>query len=724
MVARGLARGVRVLMLAGAAATAAVVMEQPAVEAHGTEARFVQLLQWKKEHIARVFGVQASLGAGAPRGAVEYNALQMQVIDKEMCVTGGVLAFDVDNGYAFDVDETVTLDITYAPALSGPFVVAWDKNGGTGSGSIDVTPEAGEGLKTVSLTLDRARFAGQGVQGTDFAIGSRTSIALCDVAISRSGTTKAPTTFGEIRVTVRDKATREIGPARLGIYDATGRAPLASDQALMLQRFADDLRMLPVNMRTTWPSENRQAFYVNGRYGARLPVGTYELVATRGHEYRSYKSSFEVKLGAVTEVTIDLERYADMPSEGWYSGDAHIHLTRDQVEDPLVWGMSAAEDVHVGNVLEMGNILTTHFRQPKEWGPDSRYSPDRRHYIVSGLEGPRTGQMGHTIHHNIPELIQASPDKYFLYTEAFQRSQDIGGISGFAHAGVGFNGTRGMALTTPFGLVDFIEVLQGGRVQEESWYRFLDMGYKITPAAGSDWPYTDFPGVVRNYVKLDGPLDLDRWFEAFDAGKTYVTNGPFIDFTINGKTMGEELRVKRGATLNVEASARLNPDIDKLSRLELIILSDVAATAAANGADNVQMRHQMKAEHGMWVAVRALGERQAPPPVAGQPQRPSGGTIIAHSAPIYVIVDGEPSWNFRKLSDLVRFQKDKLQELLSTPIDPPEDLEVWETRDLLLSEWAKQRPMLEPVVAEAIKEYDKLLERARPFMARYPTDSN
>lgn len=281
-----------------------------------------------------------------------------------------------------------------------------------------------------------------------------------------------------------------------------------------------------------------------------------------------------------------------------------------------------------------------------------------------------------------------------------------------------------MALTTPFGLVDFIEVLQGGRVQEESWYRFLDMGYKITPAAGSDWPYTDFPGVVRNYVKLDGPLDLDRWFEAFDAGKTYVTNGPFIDFTINGKTMGEELRVKRGATLNVEASARLNPDIDKLSRLELIILSDVAATAAANGADNVQMRHQMKAEHGMWVAVRALGERQAPPPVAGQPQRPSGGTIIAHSAPIYVIVDGEPSWNFRKLSDLVRFQKDKLQELLSTPIDPPEDLEVWETRDLLLSEWAKQRPMLEPVVAEAIKEYDKLLERARPFMARYPTDSN
>jgi hypothetical protein len=720
---RGVASGVRVLLLVGAACAAALSFQQPAVEAHGTEARFVQLLQWRKEHIARVFGVQASLGARAGRAAVEYNALQMQVIDKHMCVVGGVLAFDVDNAYAFDVDEDVQLDVTYAPALSGPFVVAWDQNGGTGSGTIDVTPEAGEGVKTVSLTLNRARFAGQGVQGTDFAIGSNAGVALCDVKIARSGTTRVPTAFGEVRLTVRDKATREIGPARLGIYDNTGRAPLASDDALMLQRFADDLRMLPVNPRTTWPSDNRQAFYVDGRYATRLPVGTYELVATRGHEYRSFKSTFEVKLGQTVDLTIDLERYADMPSAGWYSGDAHIHLTRDEVEDPLVWGMSAAEDVHVGNVLEMGNILTTHFRQPKAWGVDSRYSANRRHYIVSGLEGPRTGQMGHTIHHNIPELIHANPEKYFMYTEAFQRSQDIGGISGFAHAGVGFNGTRGMALTTPFGLVDFIEVLQGGRVQSDSWYRFLDMGYRVSPAAGSDWPYTDFPGVVRNYVKLDGPLDLDKWFDAFEAGRTYVTNGPLIEFTINGRTMGEELRVKRGTALTIEASARLNPDIDKLSRLELVVLSDVAATAPASG-DRAQLRHQIRADHGMWVAVRALGEREAPAPVPGQPQRANSGTIIAHSAPIYIVVDGEPSWNLKRLPDLVRFQKDKLQELLTTPIDPPEDLEVWETRDLLLREWARQKPLLEPVVAEAMKLYDELLARSRPFLARYPTDSN
>lgn len=66
-------------------------------------------------------------------------------------------------------------------------------------------------------------------------------------------------------------------PARVGMCDETGRAPLASDRALMLQRYADDLRMLPVNQRTFWPSANRQAFYVDGRYEGRVPAAKYEL---------------------------------------------------------------------------------------------------------------------------------------------------------------------------------------------------------------------------------------------------------------------------------------------------------------------------------------------------------------------------------------------------------------------------------------------------------------
>ncbi len=704
--------GIRWMCVTGLVAGAAgAIAPSPRLEAHGTEARFVELLQWKKEHIAKVYGVGTSaLGVQGSRALLTERSLQMKVIDNKACVIGSIIAFDVDNNYAFDVDETVTLTMTYAPSLSGPFQVGWDKNGGTGVGSTEpFTPEPSEGLKTLTVTLDRARFAGQGTQGSDIAIGSRTGIALCDVAVTRSGTTVQPTMFGQVKLTVKDGQTGTVVPARVGMYDATGRAPLASDNALMLQRYADDLRMLAVNDRTMWPSENRQAFYVNGNYEARLPVGTYELVTTRGPEYRAHKSTFEVKKDATTAVTVSLQRYADLPSQGWYSGDSHIHLTRDEVADPLVWGMSAAEDVYVGNILEMGNIAGTHFKQPKQWGAASRYALDKKHYIVSGQEDPRTGHMGHTIHHNLIRPIHQDSDNYYIYNRVFQQSHDQGGSSGFAHQGAGFNGRRGMALTVPFGLVDFIEVLQAGRLFNEVWYRFLDMGYRVSPTAGSDWPYSDFPGVVRNYVKVNGRLDVDAWFKSFKAGHVYVSNGPFLEFSINGKQMGDELRVKRGSKLTIRASAVLNPDIDKLNRLELVVLSDVAATATADGKERIDFHHELKAEHSMWIAVRALGDRQDP-----------RNTIIAHSAPIYVVVDGEPTWKAEAVPELVAYQRAQLEEMMTKPIEPADDLEVWETRDLLVSGWDKQRPLLLPIVQEANTLYDELLEK----LSRYTSKSS
>src|SRR5258706_3016252 len=556
-----------------AALAAAAPENRVRVDAHGTEARYVELVQWKKEHISHVFGVGASaLGVPGSR-----NSLQLRTIENKACVIGSVIAFDVNDAYAFDIDEPVTLAVTYAPALSTPFVVGWDKNGGTGLGITEpIEPEPGSVFRTVTVTLDRARLAGQGTQGSDIAIGSRTGVAPCDVAVTRSGTTTAPTAFGEVRLTVKDARTGATVPARVGMYDATGRAPLASDRALMLQRYADDVRMLAVNDRTFWPSSNRQAFYVDGNYEGRLPAGTYEIVATRGPEYRAFHNSFEVRADQTTAVTASLERYADLPRRGWYSGDSHIHLTRDEVADPLVWGMVAAEDVYVGNLLEMGNISGTHFKQPKQWGPASRYAFDKRHFVVSGQEDPRTGHIVHTIHHNIASPVHLDSDNYFFYNKVFEQSHKQGGPSGFAHMGSGFGGQRGLALTVPFGLVDFIEVLQAGRIFTDVWYRFLDLGYKISPAAGSDWPYSDFPGVVRNYVKLNGKLDLDAWFASFHAGHVYVSNGPFLEFTVNGKQMGEEVRVKRGARLNVAATGQLNPDIDKLNRLELVLFSAVA----------------------------------------------------------------------------------------------------------------------------------------------------
>ena len=694
------------------------------VRAHGTEARYVAIVGWQKARITRTFSTDrshlgnrqrpATANPGAPVLPRAKNMLQMRTIEGQSCVLNDIIAFDVDDQYAYDIDEPVNFAITYVPELSSPFVVAWDKNGGAGQGqTAEITPEvaseAGSKMRTITVTMERARLAGQGVQGSDIAVAARNGIAICDIKIERTNTSPTRSALGTIKITVKEGKTGALVPARLGLYDATGRAPLASENALMLQRFADDLRMLAVNERTFWPSENRQAFYVDGTYEAKVPAGTYELIATRGLEFHAYKGAVEVRENQISMVTVSLERYANLPAKGWYSGDSHIHLTRDEVADPLVWGMVAGEDVHVGNLLEMGNISGTHFKQPKHWGKASRYERDG-HFIVSGQEDPRTWFLGHTIHHNLSTPIHAPANEYFLYDKVFEESHRQGGISGFAHAGWGQRGAdpaqldRGLALLAPFGLVDFIEVMQGGRLRSEGWYRLLNLGLRVSPAAGSDWPYTDFPGIVRNYVKLDGPLNLDAWFESFRAGHVYVTNGPLMEFTVNGRQMGEEVRVKRGAKLDIEAIAQLNPDVDALDRIELIVLGDVASTESATRSDRVQMKQQLIANRSMWIAARAWGERQ-------DPQH----SVIGHTAPIYVVVDDEPTWKADAVEAIVGDARTQLSRLLVEPIDATNDLEYWETRMLLADEWLLQRPMLKPRVAAADKRYQDILDKLSTF---------
>jgi hypothetical protein len=208
-------------------------------------------------------------------------------------------------------------------------------------------------------------------------------------------------------------------------------------------------------------------------------------------------------------------------------------------------------------------------------------------------------------------------------------------------------------------------------------------------------------------VKLPGAFDADAWYAAFRAGRVFVTNGPMLDFTINGAGMGQEVRVARGARLDVAAVAQLNPDIDTLGRLELIVHGDVAASERGSGGDRLELKQTLTAERSMWVAVRALGARQVEP----NGQVTTLGAV-AHSAPIYVVVDDQPFWKTSAVADLVKEQRQLLQDLVTGPVDPMGDLEAWETVDVLARQWERQRFLLGPRVEEADRRYRDVLNRA------------
>jgi hypothetical protein len=468
---------------------------------------------------------------------------------------------------------------------------------------------------------------------------------------------------------------------------------------VLVHRFTDEVRRLWVSPRAFWPSSNRQAFYVNGEYEAAVPAGRYEVVVTRGLEYRGFRGSIDVQADRVARLAVDLQRHVDLPGRGWYSSDGHVHVGRDIVADDNVWAHTTAEDVHLSNLVQMGNLSRTHFHQPA-WGKAGRYEKDG-HVILSGQEDPRTVQRGHTLHHNLQEPIHLASEDYFAYDRAFEEARRQGGFSGYAHQGELFNGRRGLALDVPFGIVDFIEVLQNGRIGTEGWYSFLNLGYKILPDAGSDFPYMDLPGVVRNYAKIDGPFSVDAWFDAFRRGHMYVTNGPFIDLSVNGRPMGSELAVPRGASLDIVAEADLNPDIDTLDRLELVVHGEVVASEPANGRTRIQLRASRPADRSQWLAVRAWGARQE-----------RANMTVAHSAPVYVVVDGQPFWKTEAVAGIVAEQKSRLAELMTADVDPRGDLEPWETYALMQQEWPEQRRALKARVDEASARYQRLADRA------------
>ena len=121
---------------------------------------------------------------------------------------------------------------------------------------------------------------------------------------------------------------------------------------------------------------------------------------------------------------------------------------------------------------------------------------------------------------------------------------------------------------------------------------------------------------------------------------------------------------------------------------------DVVRTARARGSE-ASLHHEMSAEQGFWLAVRAYGENHA----------------IAHSAPVYVHVDDTGSWSASKAPALVTKMRERLTSLAETPIVPWRELEFWELGDDFEELWERQRSRIVERIAEANREYDALLTR-------------
>ena len=164
----------------------------------------------------------------------------------------------------------------------------------------------------------------------------------------------------------------------MALQDAAGNRPsiagalAVSESAIPIPRQAIAVMWGQQDRAQGYALQPDGSFYVDGAFDATLPPDTHHLTVSKGFVYVAQTLQLDVTAADGLTREIRLDRWIDMPARGWYSSDDHIHLRRSPADDPAIVRWIAAEDIHVGNLLQMGDFWAVYFSQ-YAFGPQGRY---------------------------------------------------------------------------------------------------------------------------------------------------------------------------------------------------------------------------------------------------------------------------------------------------------------------------------------------------------------
>ena len=487
--------------------------------------------------------------------------------------------------------------------------------------------------------------------------------ALFAAALIYSAQTTRPAVLA---VKIYDAATGAPTPVRVRLLDAQGNPPRAhgsapaSDSPIPIPKQAVPVMWGRQDRAEGYLLQPDGSFYVDGSFDVNLPPGNYTATISKGNEYLQQTLNLALKPGEHVARDCRLKRWIDMPQRGWYSADDHIHLQRSPRDDSSILRWIAAEDIHVGNILEMGDFWATYFTQ-YSFGEKGRASEIGR-ILSPGQEEPRTPEIGHTISLGAARACPFSTRTTTPSTASSTKCAQLGGVTGFAHQGMSFHGYRGMTLNILRRKIDFLELAQfcvpEGPLALDHYYHFLDLGYRLTALAGSDFPWCGrerygFPkegaqiGNARFYTYTGGPLTFERWFAAVKAGRTFVTTGPVLMLKVNDRLPGDTLDVAPGTTLHVTAEAYGEHDQVPLHSLEIVAHGKSLKKVEGQGSGRLSVDLELPVDHGIWIAAKCeAGKRR-----------------FAHTTPVYVTVNGGGFHNPATARHYLELSEQYLREL-------------------------------------------------------------
>ena len=429
-------------------------------------------------------------------------------------------------------------------------------------------------------------------------------------------------------------------------------------------------------------ASGRVFFYSPGVVEVTVPAGEVTVSAVQGLATPESTATVAAAAGTTTEVTLALDPVWDARMAGWASGDHHFHLNYGGQT-----GLDPTDMVAKmrGEALDMATPLLANLHNRFEdqgfWGWEKS---DASPFIRFGQE-IRSHFLGHMGLIEIPELhwpwvwgpgyeVYGTDDRTNAEVLDFAHGQ--GGLGYYVHpvsvpdpfAEGGAGGVPvELVADAVLGDVDALEVVclwSNSDGTASLWHRFLNLGLTVAPSAGTDvmlnFHRTMAVGTTRVYVHTGNRLNWPSYIEGLREGRSFVTNGPFLDFRVEGVRPGGVVEPSGGGAERGGGDPTATWTLDlatatEVGTVDIIVNGRVVASHA--GMDSPGRRSyggEIELPGGGWVAARARG---------GETRWPSMDIApFAHTAPVWIGARGSTDPATRRESAA------ELQEVLAASL--------------------------------------------------------
>ena len=311
----------------------------------------------------------------------------------------------------------------------------------------------------------------------------------------------------------------------------------------------------------------------------RRTVGKLVIEAHKGFEYWPSRQEVEIRENETANVTITLKPHADLAAKGWYNGSTHVHMNyggnvHNTPENLLM--TANAQGMHIVSSLvanKDNRILDwQYFRPGGREHPASNMA--ERSLLVFGEEN-RPPFWGHTFYIGLRDHL-ISPfmtgyegtglDSLFPNnTELFRKARAQNAATGYVHAfggeadplsGKGIAGAKGYGVDVALGTIDALEWSAASRGSLIPLHHAWNNDFHITPVGGEDSlanMQDNRPvGIIRTYAYLGSNFTVAGWVDAIKKGNTFLTSGPVVEFQVNGKMPGDNVKLPAPGVVSLQ----------------------------------------------------------------------------------------------------------------------------------------------------------------------------